>query len=255
MRHGFIGFGNLAKAIYHGLQKNKAHDFAYISKHNAHQEIRSFKNLPALISFADVIWLCVKPQNLEEVLTEMKKVSLRDKIIISPVAGKQIRFIEKYLGKKTAILRIMPNLAVAYQKSVTAFCANDRKSKKLKRIKKDLDLLGQTVELPEKHFDLFTALFGSGPAFLLALLETVRKKIKELGVSNNTADELLAGLLAGTLTYFQENRAHGIAELIKKITSKGGTTEAGLKEFKKNKLDKRFENVIIAAQRKAKRME
>ncbi|MFA5986443.1 MAG: pyrroline-5-carboxylate reductase dimerization domain-containing protein [Parcubacteria group bacterium] len=255
MKHGFIGFGNLAKAVHQGLKSNKEHSFAYTSKSNSFAEIQSFENLSQLTSFADVIWLCVKPQNLTEVLTQLKNIDLKNKIIISPVAGKSIGVIENYLGKNVTIVRIMPNLAIAYKKSVIAYCANAKHHRLLKSLKKDLLTLGKVVELQEGHYDLFTAIFGSGPAFLLAILQTLKNKISELGISDQEANDLLIELIIGTTTYFQKNcTKKSIDDLIKNVTSKGGTTEAGLNYIKKNNLNKLFENVIIEAQKKSKEM-
>ena len=253
MKYGFIGFGHLAQAIYQGLKNDQTISFAYISKSNASKEIPSFKELSELVAFAQVIWLCVKPQDLGEVLTQLKNIPLQDKLIVSPVAGKSIGFIENYLGKKVSIIRIMPNLAMAYKKSVTAFYTNNKKAILVKRVKDDLGKLGKVVDLPEKHFDLFTAIFGSGPAFLLTILQVFKNKISQLGLADRKADELLVELAIGTLTYFQENRSHqNLDDLIRNITSKGGTTEAGLNYFKKNKLDKLLAKVIEAAKKRSK---
>ncbi len=253
MKHGFIGFGNLAQAIHQGLKSNKEHSFAYVSKNNLHKKIQSFENLSQLISFADVIWLCIKPQNLTEVLTKLKSIDLKDKIIISPVAGKSIDTIENYLSKNVTVIRIMPNLAIAYKKSVIAYCVNTKNHKLLKSLKKDLKTLGKIVELQEEHFDLFTAIFGSGPAFLLTILQALKNKICKLEISDQKANDLLIELIVGTTIYLQENCAkQSINDLIKNITSKGGTTEAGLKYLKKNNIEKLFENVITEAQKKSK---
>ncbi len=253
MKYGFIGFGHLAQAIYLGLKDNPDVSFAYTSKHNQHPEIPSFSSLEQLVSFADVLWLCVKPQDLAEVLASFKNIRLKDKIIVSPVASKSISFIEGHLGQKATIVRIMPNLAIAYQKSVTAFFTKNKKSPLVARVKDDLQKLGTVMELPEKHFDLFTAIFGSGPAFLLTILQVFKNKIKELGLNDSEGNDLLIQLASGTLTYFQKNQARqSLEDLIKNITSSGGTTEAGLDYFKKNKLDKLLAQVFEAAENRSK---
>ena len=175
---------------------------------------------------------------------------------MSPVAGKSISVIENYVGKNVTIVRIMPNLAVAYKKSVTAYCTNNKQAKLFKSVKKNLMTLGKVVELPERHFDLFTAIFGSGPAFLLTILQALKNKISELGISDREANDLLIELIIGTITYFKENCTQkSIDNLIKDITSKGGTTEAGLNYLRKNNLDQLFEKVILEAQKKSKEID
>ena len=99
MKYGFIGFGNLAKAIYQGLKGDQNIDFAFFDINNQQiDSIKSFNSLEELSSFADVVWVCVKPQNLVEVLEEIKNYDLTGKVIVSPVAGKSINFFENYFG-------------------------------------------------------------------------------------------------------------------------------------------------------------
>lgn len=132
----------------------------------------------------------MKLQDFVEVMAELRNVDLKDKTIVSPIAGKTIKTVEDYLGTDATIIRIMPNLSIAYQKSVTAFCAN-KKSSSSDEIKVVLGELGEVLELPEQNFDLFTAIFGSGSAFLLEVLQVFRDKIKELGVPGMVADKLV----------------------------------------------------------------
>lgn len=82
MKYGFIGFGHLANAIYQGL-KNEPITFAYTSKVNDFTEIRSFETIKELATFADVIWICVKPQDLIPVLEKLRAVNLSKKMVVS----------------------------------------------------------------------------------------------------------------------------------------------------------------------------
>jgi pyrroline-5-carboxylate reductase len=255
MKYGFIGFGNLAQAIYQGLKKNSEIEFAFVDPISKREEPKSLGSIRELASYSDVIWLCVKPQNLPEVLEELKKENLVGKLLVSPVAGKSISFFEKSLGKNVAFMRIMPNLAVAYSKSVTAYCANDKNNNLAENIKENLLKLGHAIELPEEKFDLFTAIFGSGPAFLLEVLQSFKNKISELGISEEMQNELLEELVLGTIAYFSANQKEkNINEMIEKITSRGGTTEAGLKSFKENNLGKLLEEVIVSAEKKSQEL-
>ncbi|MFH0891382.1 MAG: pyrroline-5-carboxylate reductase dimerization domain-containing protein [Candidatus Falkowbacteria bacterium] len=252
MNYGFIGFGNLGRALYLSFKDDKNLSFAYVSKNNKPKDIRPMKTIPSLVSFSDVIWLCVKPKDLASVLSELRTAGLGGKTIVSAVAGKNIASIRKYLGKDPELIRIMPNLAIAYKKSVTAFYADKKNSARAKNIGRVLSRSGRVIELPEKHFDLFTAVFGSGPAFLLEIMRVFGNKINELGIAKNDVNSLLADLVAGTLIHFQENQSEkSIADLINGIASKGGTTEAGLAYFKKKNLDKLLAGVITAAKNRS----
>lgn len=252
MKHGFIGFGNVAKAIYKGLSSNREHSFSYFSKRSSSAEIHRSTSLLELKDFADVLWLCVKPQDLTDVLDELRKVNLNDEIVVSPVAGKPIIKIEESIGANVCIVRIMPNLAIAYQQSVTAFCSNNIEHIHLNSLKSDLRMMGKVVEIGEIHFDLYTAIFGSGPAFLLSVFEVFKKKIIDMKIKDSDAQDLLVELLKGTTTYLEMNKQMKISELIKNVTSKGGTTEAGLNYSKEHDLEKTIENVLIETEKKSK---
>ena len=247
MKYGFIGFGNLAQAIYAGLKDNEKIDFAYFDKNNKESEVQFLDSLGKLVSFSDVIWLCVKPQNVIEILEQLKNFDLKDKVIVSPVGGKNISFLEKFLGNDVSIVRIMPNLAVSYKKSVTAYCFNGKKN--------NLDKLGKAIELPEEKFDLFTPIFGSGPAFILEFLKVFKNKMANLEISDDQSNELLIELLLGTVAYFDKNKSEkSISELVQNVASRGGITEAGLNYFRNNHLDESIEGVLIAAEKKSQEM-
>jgi pyrroline-5-carboxylate reductase len=141
MKQGFIGYGNLANAVYQGLKEDRSIEFAYYARNRKNVDLHYFQDMESLVLYADVIWLAVKPQDLAGVLEQLKKSDLSEKTIISPVAGKSIAYIERYLGNKTTIIRIMPNLAMAFKASVTAFRSNKPDSEKSEII---FNLLGKT---------------------------------------------------------------------------------------------------------------
>lgn len=246
MNYGFIGFGNLAKAIHKGLKNNKNLNFAYTSKNNKCKEVCNFNNIKDLVDFADIIFVCVKPQALEEVLQELKLLDLSKKTIVSTIAGKKISIFKKYLNCKNYI-RIMPNLAISYGLSVTAFFS-ESENKKSKYLKNNLENLGVVLEISEDKFDDFTAIFGSGPAFLLKIFSVFNKKIKE--ISNKNSNELLLSLVQGTVKYLESDQ--DTEKLINKIACKGGTTEAGLKTFENENITNKIYSVIETAKNKSK---
>ncbi|MBZ4652104.1 MAG: Pyrroline-5-carboxylate reductase [Proteiniphilum sp.] len=255
MKHGFIGFGNLARAIYEGLKEEEGMSFAYFARSRKEVPIPFYEKLEQLVHFSDVLWLAVKPQDLAGILRQIERCDLRGKIIVSPVAGKSIAYIERFLGEDQLIVRIMPNLAMAYRMSVTAFCTNRPGDDKAMEIFTLLGKLGKAVELEESGFDLFTSVFGSGPAFILAFIQIFKQKMQEFSLPGPLLDELLLELTRGTTRYFTENQqAHSIEDLIRNITSKGGTTQAGLEYFRTHEIGKHFEGVLDAARKRSEEM-
>ncbi len=252
MKHGFIGFGNLAKAIYRGLKEEKRMEFAYFARSKKEEPLPYCETMDSLVAASDVLWLAVKPQDLSGILAQLKECDLERKTIVSPVAGKSIAYIERYLGKEQLVVRIMPNLAIAYRKSVTAFTANRPDDEKAREIFALLGKLGKAVELEESGFDLFTSVFGSGPAFILAFIQIFKEKMQEFNLPGPLLDELLLELTQGTTLYFAQNQKdYSIEELIRNITSKGGTTQAGLEYFRTQKIGNHFEGVLDAARRRS----
>lgn len=255
MKHGFIGFGNLARAVYLGLKEEKDIVFAYFSRTKKEIDINFYSNLHEIVLYADVLWIVVKPQDLAGILSQLKEIDIKKKLIISPVAGKSISYIEQFLGNDQIIVRIMPNLAMAYKASVTAFCTNHPGNEYTESIYNLLGKIGKTVKLDEEGFDLFTSVFGSGPAFILAFIQIFKEKMQEFNLPGPLLDELLLELTRGTTLYFMENqKEYSIEELIKNITSKGGTTQAGLNHFRDHEIGKHFKGVLDAARNRSEEL-
>ncbi|SCD21185.1 Pyrroline-5-carboxylate reductase [Proteiniphilum saccharofermentans] len=255
VKHGFIGFGNLAKAVYQGLKQEENIEFAYFARSRKEADIPYYNKISDLVAFADVIWLMVKPQDLSAVLEELTPLDRSGKTIVSPVAGRNIAFIERYLGTGQLIVRIMPNLAMAYRKSVTAFVSNQPDNGNASEIFHLLEKLGKAVQLEESGFDLFTAVFGSGPAFILSFIQIFKDKMQEFNLPGSLLDELLLELTQGTTLYFTQNQKnYSIEQLIQNITSKGGTTQAGLDYSRTHEIGKHFEGILDAARNRSEEM-
>lgn len=255
MKHGFIGFGNLAKAVYQGLKEEKEIEFAYYARGRKEVDIPYYESMDGLVAFADVLWLMVKPQDQSAILEQLQPLHRTGKAVVSPAAGRNIEFIERFLGKEQLVVRIMPNLAIAYRKSVTAFATNQPDNESATKIFHLLQKLGKAVQLEESGFDLFTAVFGSGPAFILSFIQIFKDKMQEFNLPGPLLDELLLELTQGTTCYFAQNqKEHSIEELIQNITSKGGTTQAGLDYSRNHNIGKHFEGILDAARKRSEEM-
>lgn len=255
MNHGFIGFGHLANAIYEGLREEEDLRFGYFARNDKQAGLPFFVRLEDLLAFSDVIWLTIKPQDLSGILQQLQSFPYTDKVFVSPVAGKSIAFIERYLNKSATLVRIMPNMAVAYRKSVTAFATNRPDDEKVQAVYHTLASLGKVVRLEEDQFDLFTAVFGSGPAFILAYLKAFKDKIRAFDLPETVLDALVLELSEGTLRYYSEGcRSQTLEELIGAISSKGGTTQAGLDYFRDHRLAETADEMLEAARKRSEEM-
>jgi len=88
MKQGFIGFGNLAKAIYRGLKEEKEMEFAYFARSKKEEPITYYETMEELVSSSDVLWLCVKPQDLSGILTQLKECNREGKPLSPLLPGR-----------------------------------------------------------------------------------------------------------------------------------------------------------------------
>ena len=211
-------------------------------------------DLESGIKECSVIILAVKPQGFEGLLAELKNMNLSNKLWISIAAGVTCRYIEKALNNKPRVIRTMPNLPAQIQQGVTGISMGRFASNKdLKLACRIFDLIGTTVVVAEKDLDSITAISGSGPAYVFHFVEAFEKAASNLGIKDNAAHKLIVQTLKGSLALL-EHQQESADILRKRVTSKGGTTEAALKVFQKHKYEKIFKDALSAAKKRAKEL-
>lgn len=251
---GIIGYGNMGKAIAERI-KGKYTVSAFDKDKN---KISSLKNIIAsdnvidLVEKSKVVILAVKPQDFENVLSEIKAYAV-NKLIISIAAGISTRYIERILGR-VRVIRTMMNLPVI--KGEGMICISKGKYGKevdLKFVKKLFSSLGKIMVLNENKIDKFTASVGSGPGYfyrLIALEGIDPKNIEEItsfgknkfiptfitsaeniGFNEKQAKVFASTTTAGSIALLKDSSLSP-RELERKVRSKKGTTEAGLKKLK-----------------------
>ena len=145
------------------------------------------------------------------------------------------------------IVRLMPTMACQVNEMVSAVYFPDSiKDNEKKQIKQLLDSVGKAFELKEEQFDAFTALAGSGPGFFAYLIDAYAKVAEKDGFDSKVAFEMINNTALGTSKLMKE-KAMNADELIKKVMSPGGTTEAGIKVLKESELNKILKETIKAA--------
>jgi pyrroline-5-carboxylate reductase len=212
------------------------------------------QSLPLVIQESNVIILAVKPQDFDKVLKEISSQLKEEKVFISIAAGITTSYIEQRLGRHARVVRTMPNLPAQVGQSMTGVCAG-KKAKKT-----DLNLtveifnhIGRTVVIDEKHIDSITAISGSGPAYIFYFMECLQQAAKSLGLKDNLAKDLVFQTVKGSAMLLDIQKLPA-AELRKRVTSKGGTTEAAIKSFMKHNLDKTLQAAVKSARDRAKEL-
>ncbi len=261
MKIGFIGCGKMSEAIISSLVQSKiagAHEL-FASDVDAERRrivkgrygLNIYTRNDAICDMADIIFLAVKPQSLDEVMEEISSYLAPEHLVISIAAGKTISCLENGLGD-ARVIRVMPNLPCTVGEGMSVFCAGRRASAKDRRnAEKLLNSFGKVLELPEEVFDAVTAVSGSGPAFFSYFLEKMIAAGVNAGLKRQDAIVLAEQTMLGTSRLLIE-RDMTPDELIKAVASPKGTTAEGLAVLQESDIDLIMDRTIAAAARRSR---
>lgn len=252
---GIIGAGNMGGAMYKIWKQNHQ---VYICDHN-NSKIKALGarsdalNLSDLLSRADIIILAIKPQSFVELAGEIK-VGIRNKSVISVMAGVSTRSISSLLGIKK-IVRVMPNMPARIGQGVSGWFAGRGVTKaEKKEVARLFSALGLAVEIRrEALLDAVTAISGSGPAYFFYLCGLLEAGAIKLGLNKKTAMILAEQTFLGSAGLLQ-NSNQSATQLRLAVTSPKGTTAAAMDVLKKNNFDKIFINAVKSAFERAKEL-
>jgi pyrroline-5-carboxylate reductase len=237
MKIGFIGGGKMGEAILSDLiriERAQPSDICMAEIDTARRDtlaarhgIRVTDRATDVMETSDVVFVAVKPQVFDDCLSGLSS-SLRPRhLLISIAAGKTLAGMSRLLPGGRFV-RVMPNLGAAVSESMNAFCVGDGVSLyERETVHSLLESFGKVVELPEEQFDAVTAISGSGPAFLAYFAQLMIEGGATLGVSREDAVQLVGQTMLGTAKVLLE-RGFDTEAFIAAVSSKGGTTEAGM---------------------------
>jgi pyrroline-5-carboxylate reductase len=254
----FIGAGNMATALIKGLISNgvpgsniwAADAMAeQVSKLKAETGINAAADNSEAIKQADVVVLAVKPQVMANVLKPLQETLLNQNcVLISIAAGITLESMEHWVDAKVAIVRCMPNTPALVQAGASALYANSATSAKQKQLAESiLSAVGSVTWLSqETDMNAVTALSGSGPAYFFLLMEAMQEAAESIGLDSESAQKLCIQTAFGAAKLALNSDVE-IAELRRRVTSPGGTTEAALQQFETDN----FKHVVERALKKA----
>ncbi len=263
---GIIGFGNMGQAIAQRIKKNYevwVFDKKEIKQTSALFRINVAKTISELVERSGgCVILAVKPQDVDSVFEEIKSTKINS--LISIAVGISVGYIKKRLGE-IHVVRAMPNLPIKVGKGVICIAEDTLEPEdRLLFAIGSYDSLGRIFYIAENMMDAATAVSGSGPGFFFALVESIAHQKQEhfakeifaprlsdaalaVGFNRETAQELAREIAIGSLTLLQQSALS--AETLRiQVTSKGGTTEAGL-EALQGKIENLTEAVKAALKR------
>ncbi len=199
------------------------------------------------VTGADTVVLVVKPQDMTDVLDEIGPHLQEGAIVVSLAAGVETEVIERHLPGGIPVVRVMPNTPAAVGEGMAAISAGAHAgADHVERVRTMMSSVGQVVVVPERYQDAVTAISGSGPAYLMFVVEAMIDAGVLLGLPRDTATKLVVQTMYGSAKLLSETRQHP-ALLRENVTSPGGTTAAALRKLEDHRVKAAFITAMEAA--------
>ncbi|MCM1055188.1 MAG: pyrroline-5-carboxylate reductase [Bacteroides sp.] len=265
---GFIGAGNMGFAIIRGIVGNKngkaaAEAFPYdISLFAYEPDVEKTKRLKELgvtlcssenelAERCGHILLAVKPQVLGEILDKMKPSVREDHVFISICAGISAEFIKEHTDPSVRVAVVMPNTPAMLGLGASAIARDNAISdEEFELARSVIGSCGTVKEIPMSKMKEIICINGSSPAFIYLFAKGFTDYAREVGIDEGTALELFAQSLAGSAKMLTDG-GMTVEQLIKQVSSPGGTTIAGLEKLYEGKLEETVKEACRACTKRA----
>ncbi len=264
MKLAFIGGGTMGEAIVAGaIAKNVAgaEDIAVCDVAPDRREYISSRYGVSVTeaaseaaSGADIVVLAVKPQQFAAAAGGLKGSLTAGQTVMSIMAGVRIEMIAEVTGH-AAIVRTMPNTPATIGEGMTVWTATAAVAGPAREsVRQLLSVLGEEAAVDdEKYIDMATAVSGSGPAYVFLLIEALVDAAVKIGLDRELAMRMVLQTVRGSAQYAGESGADPAA-LRDRVTSRGGTTEAALRELEDAGVRAAFARAVDAAYERAKEL-
>ena len=254
---GIVGFGNMGSCLGRVLADNGWRVFVYDknkAKYTSGKKILFCKTEEELFTRASVIIIAVKPQEIKELIDKYKEmISADEHLLISIAAGVSTSFFEKRI-KGIHVIRVMPNLAARKGFSLTFITGGKFSTSCDCAIAANVfNCVGESMPIEERFMDKVTAVTGSGPGYVFYFMECLYKSAFALGFDKTTAKKMIQQTFWGALNLITDSDDE-FGLWIKRVASKGGTTQAALTVWEKAKCKKLVERGVRAAVKRAKEL-
>lgn len=260
-----LGAGNMGSSLIGGMIKNGHPADKLIATDPSEEKLQQLKNRFNIIvtvdnneaiKQADVVMFAVKPQVFADVAKPLAKVIQSKKpLIISVAAGVTAAHLTSWLGEGVAIVRVMPNTPALIGAGASGLYANEHTNREQRNIAESMmRAVGVTAWVEsEQDIDTVTALSGSGPAYYFLFMEAFQEAAEKAGLPAETARLLTQQTALGAAMMATES-AETPAELRKKVTSPGGTTERAISVLEENHIRDIFNKALLAAKHRSEEL-
>ncbi|HET6746066.1 MAG TPA: pyrroline-5-carboxylate reductase [Candidatus Limnocylindria bacterium] len=259
-RVAIVGAGVMAEAMIAGLLADRAVTPSRLVASHPRRDRRQTlaerhgitvvgRNAEA-VDAADIVVLAVKPQMLRSVMREVGPVLTKGQVILSIVAGATLRTLTGGLGH-AAVVRAMPNTPAQIRRGIAVWAASPACSGRQRDLVRSvLKAIGSEKEVADESFvAMATALSGTGPTYLFAVMEALIDAGVHMGFPRELAHDLVAETLIGSAEYALQSELHP-AQLRNLVTSPGGTSAAAIYELEKGRIRTVLSDAVWAAYRR-----
>lgn len=257
-----IGTGNMGKALISGLLHKGALPAESLLLYDIDQDkakelaasvgAYACSNLKEAFGRADTILLAVKPQVVDEVFAGCDPLR-PTQLLISIAAGVTLAKLRRLAGPDVAIARVMPNTPALVGAGVSAIAFDQADEEQQAQVKSFMGACGRVYVVPEKALDAVTGLSGSGPAYIMLVIEALADGAVRQGLSREMALEMAAMTVYGSAKLILDTNQHP-AVLKDQVCSPGGTTIEGVACLERDGLRSAFIEAVAAATEKSRQM-
>lgn len=253
---GIIGTGSMGQALIAGWSAGGHRIVAVVrdKPKYAHLENEYAVTLtedPAVLAECPVVVIAIKPQMIREILHEFSPVISPGTLVISVAAGITTEFIGRVFPTTDQIIRAMPNTPSIIGKGVTGISGSPECTRESLDVARGLmSSVGAVVEVPETQQNALAAVSGSGPAYIFYLAEYLLKGALELGLDQETAEELVRHTVVGSAELLASPTKSAV-ELRQQVTSPGGMTAAAMQVLNDSQVGPAVIAALIRGQERA----
>jgi pyrroline-5-carboxylate reductase len=255
-----VGAGVMAEAMIAGLLADRAVAPARLVASHPRRDRREAlakrhgikvvaRNAEA-VDGADIVVLAVKPQMLGAVMRELGPALAKGQVLLSIVAGATLRTLTKGLNH-AAVVRAMPNTPAQIRRGIAVWTGSSACTARQRDLARSvLRAIGSEKEVADEAFvAMATALSGTGPTYLFAVMEALIDAGVHLGFPRELAHDLVVETLIGSAEYAAQSELHP-AQLRNLVTSPGGTSAAAIYELEKGRIRTVLSDAVWAAYRR-----
>ncbi|MEM7180718.1 MAG: pyrroline-5-carboxylate reductase [Spirochaetota bacterium] len=232
---GIIGLGNMGFALWQYLQQNEYDVVVYDPYVKAEEKVKQLDDISEIWQRASIVLVCVKPNKVQEILRTAEKATK----VVSIAAGVSITSMAESLPTGSAVVRLMPNLPLLVGQGCIGYFGAEELYLDVEEV---FSQVGKVFRLnSEQAMDAFTAIAGSGPAFVLAFAQAMAEGGVLSGIPYQESLQWVLQTMQGTVALLgsemEKNPAMHPGTLRNRVTSPGGTTIEGLKYLEKGKMN------------------